>query len=124
MKVIITENQHRLLRRVSEIEHIIAPTMDLAYEYLQGDDPSPLSFFFYDTFIGFITLKIANTIDNNVVDEIKIIVNQQQDISDKLKVLVNSDQSIRQGEYLDITKDIANQTELKKLMGDNPQNFI
>ena len=64
MKVIITENQHRLLRRVSEIEHIIAPTMDLAYEYLQGDDPSPLSFFFYDTFIGFITLKIANEIVN------------------------------------------------------------
>ena len=64
MKVIITENQHRLLRRVSEIEHIIAPTMDLTYEYLQGDDPSPLSFFFYDTFIGFITLKIANEIVN------------------------------------------------------------
>ena len=64
MKIIITENQHRLLRRVSEIEHIIAPTMDLAYEYLQGDDPSPLSFFFYDTFIGFITLKIANEIVN------------------------------------------------------------
>ena len=66
----------------------------------------------------------ANKIDNNVVDEIKIIVNPKPDISDKLKVLVNSDQSIRQGEYLDITKDIANQTELKKLMGDNPQNFI
>ena len=64
MKVIITENQHRLLRRVQEIEHLIGPTMDLAYEYLQGDDPSPLSFFFYDTFIGFITLKIANEIVN------------------------------------------------------------
>lgn len=64
MKVIITENQHRLLRRVQEIEHLIGPMMDLAYEYLQGDDPSPLSFFFYDTFIGFITLKIANEIVN------------------------------------------------------------
>lgn len=43
MKVIITENQHRLLRRVSEIEHIIEPVMDLTYEYLQGEDPSPLN---------------------------------------------------------------------------------
>ena len=74
--------------------------------------------------INDVELKIANTIDNNVVDEIKIIVNQQQDISDKLKVLANSDQSIRQGEYLDIPTDIANQTELKNLMGVDKENFI
>ena len=47
-----------------------------------------------------------------------------KDISDKLKVLANSDQSIRQGEYLDITTDITNQTELKKLMGVDKENFI
>ena len=64
MKVIITENQHRLLRRVSEIEHIIEPVMDLTYEYLQGDDPTPLDMGDYDTFIDLITLKIANTIVN------------------------------------------------------------
>lgn len=64
MKVIITENQHRLLRRVSEIEHIIEPTLDLVYEYLQGDDPTPLDMGDYDTFIDLITLKIANTIVN------------------------------------------------------------
>ena len=64
MKVIITENQHRLLRRVPEIEHIIGPMMDLVYEYLQGDDPTPLDMGDYDTFIDLITLKIANTIVN------------------------------------------------------------
>jgi hypothetical protein len=64
MKVIITENQHRLLRRVSEIEHIINPIMDLAYEYLQGEDPSPLNMSIYDVFIHIITNKISNRILN------------------------------------------------------------
>ena len=64
MKVIITENQHRLLRRVPEIEHIIGPMMDLVYEYLQGDDPTPLDMGDYDTFIDFIALKITNEIVN------------------------------------------------------------
>jgi hypothetical protein len=64
MKVIITENQYLLLRRVSEIDRSIEPTMDLVYEYLQGDDPTPLDMGDYDTFIDLITLKIANTIVN------------------------------------------------------------
>jgi hypothetical protein len=64
MKVIITENQHRLLRRVSEIEHIIEPVMDLTYEYLQGEDPSPLNMSIYDMFIHIITNKISNRILN------------------------------------------------------------
>jgi hypothetical protein len=64
MKIIITENQHRLLRRVSEIEYMIEPTMDLTYEYLQGDDQSPLNMTYYDAFIDIITLKIANEIVN------------------------------------------------------------
>ena len=64
MKVIITENQYILLRRVQEIERSIEPTMDLVYEYLQGDDPTPLDMGDYDTFIDLITLKIANTIVN------------------------------------------------------------
>jgi hypothetical protein len=64
MRIIITENQHRLLRRVSEIEHIIGSIMDLTYEYMQWGDPSPLSMAYYDAFIDLITLKIANTIVN------------------------------------------------------------
>jgi hypothetical protein len=64
MRIIITENQHRLLRRVSEIEHIIGSIMDLTYEYMQWGDPSPLSMEYYDAFIDLITLKIANTIVN------------------------------------------------------------
>ena len=42
MKIIISENQLGLIRRTSEIERLIDPTMDMVYEYLQGSDPSPL----------------------------------------------------------------------------------
>jgi hypothetical protein len=62
MKVILTENQHRLLRRVPEIEDIIEPIMDNIYKYLQGDDPDPLSMGIYDMFINMIREKIANRI--------------------------------------------------------------
>jgi truncated hemoglobin YjbI len=64
MKVIITENQNRLLRRVSEIEHLIGPMMDLVYEYMKNGNPSPLNMFHYDTFIDFTTLKITKEIVN------------------------------------------------------------
>ena len=64
MKVIITENQHRLLRRVQEIEHLIGPMMDLVYEYMKNGNPSPLNMFHYDMFIDFTTLKITKEIVN------------------------------------------------------------
>jgi len=64
MKVIITENQNRLLRRVSEIEHLIGPMMDLVYEYMKNGNPSPLNMFHYDMFIDFTTLKITKEIVN------------------------------------------------------------
>ena len=64
MKVIITENQNRLLRRVSEIEHLIGPMMDLVYEYMKNGNPSPLNMFHYDTFIDFTTLNITKEIVN------------------------------------------------------------
>ena len=57
MKVIITENQNRLLRRVPEIEHLIGPMMDLVYEYMKNGNPSPLNMSYYDTFIDFTTLN-------------------------------------------------------------------
>ena len=64
MKVIITENQHRLLRRVQEIENLIGPMMDLVYEYMKNGNPSPLNMFHYDMFIDFTTLKITKEIVN------------------------------------------------------------
>jgi truncated hemoglobin YjbI len=64
MKVIITENQNRLLRRVSEIEHLIGPMMDLVYEYMKNGNPSPLNMSYYDTFIDFTTLNITKEIVN------------------------------------------------------------
>jgi len=65
MKIIITENQYSLMRRVSQVEHSIRPVMDNVYEYLQFGDPTPLSMSEYDTFIHVITTKIANQILNN-----------------------------------------------------------
>jgi len=64
MKVIITENQNRLLRRVPEIEHLIGPMMDLVYEYMKNGNPSPLNMSYYDTFIDFTTLNITKEIVN------------------------------------------------------------
>ena len=65
MKIIITENQYSLMRRVSQVEHSIRPVMDNVYEYLQFGDPTPLSMNEYDAFIHVITTKIANQILNN-----------------------------------------------------------
>ena len=62
------------------------------------------------------------------VTEIKkyiVLNNNIEDISSKLKSLSNSDQTMRQGgDEMDINTDIANQTELKNLMGVDKENFI
>jgi hypothetical protein len=65
MKVIITENQYSLMRRVSQVENSIRPVMDNVYEYLQFGNPTPLNMGEYDTFIHVISTKISNQIINN-----------------------------------------------------------
>jgi hypothetical protein len=94
MRIIITENQHRLLRRVSEIEHIIGPMMDSVYEYLQFDNPAPLNMSEYDAFIHVIGNKIANQIVNRT--------NFNRDEKEELET-----QIIRfiETEYMDIIRD-------------------
>ena len=62
MKIIITENQYRLLRRQSEIANQIAPTMDLTYEWLQNGQTYPLNRREYDAFISTVAMKLANQI--------------------------------------------------------------
>ena len=47
-----------------------------------------------------------------------------KNVSEKLKSLADSDQTMRQGYEIDIKTDIANQTELKNLMGVDKENFI
>ena len=64
MKIIITENQYRLLRRQSEIANQIAPTMDLTYEWLQNGQKYPLNRREYDAFISTVAMKLANQIAN------------------------------------------------------------
>jgi hypothetical protein len=62
MKVIITENQYRLLRRQSEIANQIAPIMELTYEWLQNGQTYPLNRREYDAFISTVSMKLANKI--------------------------------------------------------------
>jgi len=64
-------------------------------------------------------LKTALTSD---VENVQIL--SKKEISDKLKSLVDSDQTMRQGDDTDINIDISNQTELKKLMGNDVEGFI
>lgn len=62
MKIIITENQYRLLRRQSEIDSQIKPTMDLTYERLQNGQTYPLNRREYGAFISTVAMKLANQI--------------------------------------------------------------
>ena len=64
MKIIISENQLGLIRRISEIERLIDPTMDEVYEYLQGGDPSPLEKRIYGPFESTVVMKLANQLAN------------------------------------------------------------
>jgi len=68
-------------------------------------------------------LDFANKIDNNVVNQINDIVNPKKNSQD-LSKMIELDQTMRQSEIFDITVDIKNQEQLKKIMGDDPQNFI
>jgi len=65
MKVIISENQLGLIRRIGEIERLIDPTMDEVYSYLQGIDQSnSLKMRDYDAFESTVVLKLSNDLAN------------------------------------------------------------
>jgi len=65
MKVIISENQLGLIRRIGEIERLIDPTMDGVYSYLQGIDQSnSLKMRDYDAFESTVVLKLSNDLAN------------------------------------------------------------
>jgi len=64
MKVIISENQLGLIRRIGEIERLIEPTMDGVYSYLQGGNPSPLEKRLYRPFESTVVMKLANELAN------------------------------------------------------------
>jgi len=65
MKVIISENQLGLIRRIGEIERLIDPTMDEVYSYLQGIDQSnSLKMRDYDAFESMVVMKLSNDLAN------------------------------------------------------------
>lgn len=67
-----------------------------------------------------VTTEIVNS-SKKIAEEQKI---KSDEISKKLEELSNSDQTMRQGDEMDVNVDITNQTKLKELMGDNPEEFI
>jgi hypothetical protein len=81
MKIIISENQLRLIRRIGEVERLIDPTMDMVYEYLQGSNPSPLEKRLYNPFESTVVMKLANELANKtrlIGDEKVTLRNQLQ----------------------------------------------
>lgn len=64
MKIIISENQLGLIRRMSKIQGLIDPTMDEVYEYLQGSNPSSLEKRLYGSFESTVVMKLANQLAN------------------------------------------------------------
>lgn len=65
MKIILTENQHSLIRRVSQVEDLIYPVMDMTYNFLTDGSSSYLNPREYDAFIDLISTKLAYDILNN-----------------------------------------------------------
>jgi hypothetical protein len=81
MKIIISENQLGLIRRMSEVERLIDPTMDMVYEYLQGGNSSPLEKRLYRPFESTVVMKLANELANQtrlIGDEKVTLRNQLQ----------------------------------------------
>jgi len=81
MKIIISENQLGLIRRIGEVERLIDPTMDMVYEYLQGSNPSPLEKRLYKPFESTVVMKLANELANKtrlIGDEKVTLRNQLQ----------------------------------------------
>jgi hypothetical protein len=65
MKIIITENQYRLIRRTSWIDHMIDPIMDSVYDFIQGDQNFPLDTRHFSNFKQVVAFKLANDMVNN-----------------------------------------------------------
>ena len=82
MKIIINEYHLGLLRRIGMIEDLIDSTMDMVYEYLQGNDLiKPLYPKDYDVFQNTTVMKLANQLANQtslVGDEKVMLRNQLQ----------------------------------------------
>ena len=82
MKIIISENQFGLLRRVGMIEDLIYPMMDDAYTYLQGNNVvSPLEKGVYRAFESTVVMALANKLANKTSlqgDEKVTLRNQMQ----------------------------------------------
>ena len=81
MKIIISENQLGLIRRIGEVERLIDPTMIEVYEYLQGGSSSPLEKRLYGAFESTVVMKLANQLANQtrlLGDEKVTLRNQMQ----------------------------------------------
>jgi len=87
MKVIISENQLGLIRRISEIERLIDPTMDEIYSYLQGGNSSPLEKRFYRPFESTVVMKLANELANQT----KLIGDEKVTLRNQIQLYITNE---------------------------------
>jgi len=87
MKVIISENQLGLIRRISEIERLIDPTMDEIYSYLQGGNSSPLEKRLYRPFESTVVMKLANELANQT----KLTGDQKVTLRNQIQIYVTNE---------------------------------
>jgi hypothetical protein len=87
MKVIISENQLGLIRRIGEIERLIEPTMDGVYSYLQGGNPSPLEKRLYRPFESTVVMKLANELANQT----KLTGDQKVTLRNQIQLYVTNE---------------------------------
>jgi len=81
MKVIISENQLGLIRRIGEIERLIDPTLDDIYFFLQSIDQSnSLKMRDYDAFESTVVTKLSNDLANKT----KLIGDQKVTLRNQL----------------------------------------
>jgi hypothetical protein len=86
MKIIISENQLGLIRRIGEIERLIDPTMDMVYGYLQGSNLSPLERRLYGAFESTVVMKLANELANKT----KLIGDEKVTLRNQLQIYITN----------------------------------
>jgi hypothetical protein len=94
MKIILTENQHSLMRRVSQVEDLIYPVMDMTYDFLTDGSSSYLNPREYDAFIDLISTKLAYDILNK---------EKNLKVDEKSKLLRKISQFVK-NEYWDVIR--------------------
>jgi hypothetical protein len=119
MKIIISENQLGLIRRISEIEMLMGPTMDEVYEYLQGSDPSPLEKRLYGPFESTVVMKLANQLANKT----RLIGDEKVTLRNQLQRYITNEYYTKIRDYFmsRLTQDVSEQMGVMDVLASMPE---